>query len=176
MQPVATSNILRPFTVQDIDAVAHHANDPDLAANCGPHFPVPYTREHAAAFVTEKAGLTAPFTQLAICRPSDHVLVGTIGIVSSGLNDRCQPYATLGYWVGREAAGQGYASQALAAYTAYAFANWPHLHRLEAYVFEHNLASQRVLEKAGFVHEARLPAHGHYKGKPVADFLFARYR
>lgn len=51
----------------------------------------------------------------------------------------------VGYWLGQEYWGQGFASQALSLFTKQL------QHPLHAYVHQDNLPSQRVLEKSGFI-------------------------
>ena len=62
-----------------------------------------------------------------------------------------------GYWIGAEYAGQGLMSEALSLAVGYAFAGDDEgglgLHRVCANVVPRNVASQRVLEKVGFVRE-----------------------
>jgi ribosomal-protein-alanine N-acetyltransferase len=57
--------------------------------------------------------------------------------------------ATLGYWIDHEHNGKGYATEAVKLATRFAF-DTAHLHRVQAGTLLHNIASQRVLEKAGF--------------------------
>lgn len=57
---------------------------------------------------------------------------------------------TIGYWVDREHNGHGLATRAVAEVVRFAFGE-ARLHRLEAGTLPDNLASQRVLEKNGFV-------------------------
>jgi ribosomal-protein-alanine N-acetyltransferase len=59
--------------------------------------------------------------------------------------------------------------------TRYAFAEFP-LERLQAVVFEWNPASRRVLEKAGYVLEARLARFIVKDGRIGDGFLYARLR
>ena len=60
--------------------------------------------------------------------------------------------ASLGYWIGEPHARRGYMTDALCALLPFAFEGLG-LHRLSAAVLERNAASQRVLEKVGFVRE-----------------------
>jgi len=56
---------------------------------------------------------------------------------------------TIGYWVDRERNGRGLATAAVEEVVAYMFGELE-LHRAEAATLDENVASQRVLEKAGF--------------------------
>jgi [ribosomal protein S5]-alanine N-acetyltransferase len=58
--------------------------------------------------------------------------------------------ANIGYWVDRGHNGRGLATQAVADVVRFAFSEAA-LHRLEAGTLPDNFASQRVLEKNGFV-------------------------
>jgi ribosomal-protein-alanine N-acetyltransferase len=64
----------------------------------------------------------------------------------------------VGYWVSEQANGKGVASAALQEITAFAF-NDLALHRIEAGTLTHNVRSQRVLEKNGFVRFGLAPAY-----------------
>ncbi len=56
---------------------------------------------------------------------------------------------TIGYWIDRARNGRGLATAAVEDVVAYAFGELE-LHRVEAATLTDNVASQRVLEKAGF--------------------------
>jgi [ribosomal protein S5]-alanine N-acetyltransferase len=60
----------------------------------------------------------------------------------------------LGYSMAESATGKGLITEALYIAIAYVFQHW-HLHRIEANIMPRNLASIRVVEKLGFVHEGR---------------------
>ncbi|MCD9152953.1 GNAT family N-acetyltransferase [Aeromicrobium duanguangcaii] len=64
----------------------------------------------------------------------------------------------VGYWVSQHANGRGHASAALQAIKNVAFADLG-LHRIEAGTLAHNVRSQRVLEKNGFVRFGVAPAY-----------------
>jgi len=66
--------------------------------------------------------------------------------------------ASLGYWLAEAAGGRGIATTAVRDIIRVAFAELG-LHRLQADTLEHNVASQRVLERNGFVRIGRAP---HY--------------
>lgn len=63
--------------------------------------------------------------------------------------------AEFGYWLAPKFWGRGIATEAATLLAEYALTSRG-LRRLEAHVFEPNVASMRVLEKSGFHHEATL--------------------
>lgn len=123
-------------------------------------FPNPYELQHAESFIgaialTDKsASPLRPegiLLNYAICRSSDGAFVGGIGL--KPLKDVEARTIELGYWLGREHWGRGYAREAVTAFTAWAFSTFPDLLRVEASVYEGNSASEAVLKKAGFQFE-----------------------
>ena len=64
-------------------------------------------------------------------------------------------------------------SDAVAALTDFCFDNFP-LRRLSAEVFANNPASARVLEKSGFVFEARLKKNVIKEGELLDSLLYAK--
>jgi RimJ/RimL family protein N-acetyltransferase len=61
----------------------------------------------------------------------------------------------IGYWLGEEFWGRGIVSEAVGAVTTYGFDHFD-IVRIYADVFDWNTASARVLEKNGYILEARL--------------------
>ncbi len=78
----------------------------------------------------------------------DGRIAGTIGLVDV-MRGSLQ-LGNVGYWVDRNHNGRGLATRAVADVVAFAFGE-AGLHRLEAGTLPDNVASQRVLEKNGFV-------------------------
>ena len=77
-------------------------------------------------------------------------LVGGIGMTQ--VRRGVAQAATLGYWVGQPFERRGYTTEAVRLIARFAF-QVLQLHRVEAACLPENLASRRVLEKAGFVRE-----------------------
>ena len=79
-----------------------------------------------------------------------------------------------GYWVAPEANGRGYATAALRAVTALAFDELG-LRRVQAATLRHNLRSQRVLARAGFVRFGMAPRYlkiaGEWQDHDLFHFL-----
>ena len=86
----------------------------------------------------------------------DGTVVGRINLVTivRGPFQSC----SLGYWVGEEHNGKGHATRAVAAIKKVAFTEQG-LHRIEASVLLDNFASQRVLERNGFVRFGVAPTY-----------------
>lgn len=78
--------------------------------------------------------------------------------------------ADLGYWLVRRARHQGLGTSLVAVVVEWALANLD-LDGIEAFVAEDNIASQRVLEKAGF---RRIGTRRHAVGRAKEDFAVFR--
>jgi [ribosomal protein S5]-alanine N-acetyltransferase len=81
--------------------------------------------------------------------------------------------ANVGYWVAGERCGRGVATSALAAVCAFAFGELE-LHRLEAGTLVHNVASQIVLDRNGFVAFGVAPNYVRIAGEWCDHVLFQR--
>lgn len=82
----------------------------------------------------------------------DSKLIG--GLNLSNVRRGVAQTASVGYWVGAPYAGRGLMTDAVRATVRFAFGAL-RLNRLEAACLPTNVASQRVLEKAGFTREGR---------------------
>ena len=88
-----------------------------------------------------------------------------IGVVSAdNLELGTTHKAEIGYWLARQYWSKGIMTDAVKAYVKYAFEQLGLL-KLVAHVFELNIGSARVLEKAGFKLEGRLRKHFRKDGK-----------
>jgi len=101
----------------------------------------------AEADQAERTGREAGF---GVAEVSSGALVGRVRI--SGIQRGAFQNAHLGYFIDRDRCGRGYATEAVGAVTRWAFTT-AGLHRLQASVMPHNVASIRVLEKAGYRRE-----------------------
>lgn len=157
MQPELTTERLRlrSFVITDAEAVRALAGDQEVARNTL-NIPHPYEREHAEDWITSHPGQLErrEAVTYAVTRASDGALVGAVGLILDSANDS----AELGYWIGREYWGQGYATEAARAVVAWAF-RFLGLNRIHASHFPRNPASGRVLVKLGMRHEGRLRQH-----------------
>jgi [ribosomal protein S5]-alanine N-acetyltransferase len=168
MKLAGTHCIVRPWRMEDVDAVVRHANNINVARQLRDRFPHPYTRANAIAFL-KAAVSSADASNLAI--EVNGEAVGAIGYVRGVDVERYS--AEIGYWIGEKYWGQGIASEALILMTDQAFSAI-NLLRLFALPFADNAGSIRVLEKAGYVREAILRASSVKYGKPRDQALYVR--
>jgi len=164
------SSIIRPWTLEDAVAIQRHANNRKIWMNLRDLFPHPYTLENAHAFL----GFVLkeePKTTFAIATESE--AIGCIGLRLG--DDVHRKTAELGYWLGEAFWGRGIMSEGVQEFTRWAFEAFD-LRRIFAQPFADNVASVRVLEKAGFICEGRLQANVFKGGKVLDSFIYARVR
>lgn len=110
--------------------------------------------------------------RLVIDRRSDGEFLGWIGLTRWNPDYRS---ASLGYCLGEQAWGHGYATEAAAAVLGWGFAALP-LNRVQAETDTRNLASARVLEKVGFVREGTLREDCIVAGEVSDSWVFGLLR
>jgi ribosomal-protein-alanine N-acetyltransferase len=171
MDEIITSfGCLRPWRMEDDAAVAKYANNRAIWLNLRDGFPHPYGIEEARIFLN-MAITQHPDTFYAIATPEE--AVGSIGITI--LSDVHCLTAELGYWLAEPYWGRGIMSEAVRAFTDYAFERFG-LVRIFAEPYARNAASCRVLEKAGFSLEGRMRWAAFKDGQPTDMFLYARIK
>jgi RimJ/RimL family protein N-acetyltransferase len=138
---VATERLtLRRPTLADVRAIARLANDRRIAENTR-RLPHPYSQDHAVDFIRATAELGS---ETAFLIEHDNSAVGMVGI------DRSTPdEAELGYWLGVEHWGRGFATEAARGAIDFFFEEFDGDH-LHAGARVTNPASRNVLEKCGF--------------------------
>jgi RimJ/RimL family protein N-acetyltransferase len=141
---------VRSWQPRDVTSLVTHANNRNISMNLRDRFPFPYTSRDGREFI-KMARRMKPETFFAIA--VEGVAVGGIGFVPHQDVERVS--SEVGYWLGEAFWGRGITTEALSAITTYAIATHGFT-RLFALPFAHNEASCRVLEKAGYVLEARL--------------------
>ncbi|KAH8910623.1 acyl-CoA N-acyltransferase [Coniochaeta sp. PMI_546] len=142
--------LIRAYHPVDAEQMALAANSPLIAKNMRNTFPSPYTLDSANYWINLSTS-TPPIRNFAIYSPDAQTFLGGIGL--RPLEDvECRTYE-IGYWIAPAAWGRGLATEALKAFSRWAFETFGDLLRLEAGVFATNEASGKVLSKAGFVHE-----------------------
>ena len=150
MQFVLSHCAVRSWRPDDLGSLVANADNRKIWLNLRDRFPYPYTRRAGREFI-RLAMSQRPETMLAIA--VDDEAVGGIGFTV--LTDVERVSAEIGYWLGEPFWGRGIVTESLVAVTRYAMESC-RLTRVYALPFASNIASCRVLEKAGYTLEARL--------------------
>jgi RimJ/RimL family protein N-acetyltransferase len=158
---------VRSWRGSDAEPLARHANNRKIWINLRDAFPHPYTPRDARDFIRSVVRRT-PETLFAIAVSDEPV--GAIGFVLHPDVERVS--AEIGYWLAEPFWGRGIATEALAAVTRYAIETHA-LTRIYAVPFAWNAASCRVLEKAGYVLEARLRNSAIKDGQLIDQMQYA---
>jgi [ribosomal protein S5]-alanine N-acetyltransferase len=98
-----------------------------------------------------------------------HVILGDAGevvgrITLNGIVRSCFQSCSMGYWVSAGHNGRGFATAAVREMVRVAFEELG-LHRVQAETLLHNVRSQRVLERNGFVRFGMAPAYLKIAGR-----------
>lgn len=113
-------------------------------------FPWPYEEGVVEAFLNEVASTDPLKGQAVFAITLDGALIGEISIQLPGeLAGDGFDYPTLGYFLGREFHGKGYASEAARAVLEWGFQTYDY-DAIAARVFEDNAVSRGLLRKLGF--------------------------
>lgn len=126
---------------------ARLANNRKIARDLGAHsFPHPYTEEDARFFFDKNREEGDSFFALDFLIFANGKVAGAIGLSEIDWFDR---KSHIGYWLGEEFWGKGYATEALKEVVNFSRDELG-LVRLYAKVLDYNLPSLRVLMKNGF--------------------------
>jgi ribosomal-protein-alanine N-acetyltransferase len=166
---------LQPFKKEDAFRIRNLANDKELASILG--LPHPYELEYAEEWIAIqpeqiKEGVEYPLTILA---KELNDIIGTITIRIDKNNNKGE----LGYWIGKDYWGNGFATEAVNKIIEFGF-NHLNLNKIWASAISRNKASTIVLEKAGLQKEGTLRQnrllHNEYEDVDVYGFLQIDYK
>lgn len=134
--------------------------------------PVPYRLEHARSWIERSlderaAGIGWPFLME---RRHDRALIGSIDL---SIEDDDRSSGALGYWIGEEFWGRGYAAEAGVVMLQFAF-DIIGLDEVTANVLPENSRSVRVLQKIGLRHLGRREEETCERGKVDTEFFALR--
>ena len=153
--------ILRKMTPDDAEAVFAYASDSEVSRYV--LWETHRSIEDSRAFLdlTTSKYESGGEPDWGIVYKGDHHFVGTCGIVS------WEPYharAELGYALSRDYWGRGFMAEAVRAIISFGFKKM-NLNRIEARCIAENVASARVMEKAGMLYEGTLRQRELVKGE-----------
>ncbi|XP_042500457.1 uncharacterized N-acetyltransferase p20-like [Macadamia integrifolia] len=154
---------LRPFELSDVD---------DFMLMVGDDRAMRFTRwntftsKEDALMQLKNVCMVHPWCR-SICL--DDRSVGLISVRPASGDDRCR--AEIGYGLAVDYWGQGITTIAVKMALPIVFKEMPYLLRIQALVDPENKASQRVLEKVGFIKEGLLRNYTFHKGV-IRDVIF----
>jgi RimJ/RimL family protein N-acetyltransferase len=153
---------LREFVVEDHEAVHRYASDPEATryTDWGPNAP-----QATEVFLAEAQASAAYVPRsryaLAIVRHDRNELIGSVELQITSQEDGC---GVLGYVLGHDSWGQGYATEAAAGMLRYGFVEL-RLRSISATCDPDNAASAAVLEKIGMHQVGHLHHHVYSRGE-----------
>jgi RimJ/RimL family protein N-acetyltransferase len=162
---------LRPWRDSDLAAVVAACQDPEIPR--WTMVPEPYGEADAREYLQIRydwlhSGISAPF---AIVDAADlDRLLGSVALMNFNWDHR---RAEVGYWLGREARGQGHTTRAVRLICDWGFRTLT-LERIGLRAAVENLASQRVAERAGFTREAVQRRYLRIKDRQMDMVTFGR--
>ncbi|GMV77117.1 MAG: N-acetyltransferase [Chitinophagaceae bacterium] len=137
--------ILRNWKKEDAKALALLANNKNIWNNVLNNFPSPYTVTDALQWINKESN-SEYFFSFAI--ELNKQIVGSIGITIQEDIYSCS--AELGYFIGENYWNKGIATKAISILLEQVQKQKPNIVRFFARVYEHNKASMKALQKAGF--------------------------
>jgi len=161
---------LRRWNEADLNNLVKYANNRNVAKWLTNQFPHPYMKEDGKTYLSMIANEN-PIKVFAI--EVNGKAVGSIGIFPQ--SDIHEKSAEMGYWLAEEYWGQGIMTKAIQEIVEYGFRTFD-IVRIFARPFSTNLKSQRVLEKAGFVFEARLKNALFKNGEFMDEIIYAKLK
>jgi ribosomal-protein-alanine N-acetyltransferase len=150
MQISLDACVIRSLREEDAASLAQYANNRRIWLNLRDKFPHPYSLDDAQQFIARSNDQPR---ETVFALEIDSQAAGTIGVLLR--EDVERGTGELGYWLGEPFWGRGVMTEAVRAFTAFALREFE-LQRLEAWVYEWNPGSARVLEKAGYTLEGTI--------------------
>lgn len=140
---------LRPFRHGDERAIVKHINSSRIADRVS-NIPYPYTEKDASEWLKRLEEEQTRFhyaRRIDFAIAIDDEVIGSIAFINIDGHK-----GQISYWLGEEFQGKGIMPEALRLVVEFGFSTCGFA-RIWGYTWENNPASQRVLEKAGFVRE-----------------------
>ena len=172
--PIETARLrLRRFAAADLATFIAYRNDPAIARFQSWEG---ITEAEAVAFLraveAAPAGVPGEWLQIAVERKDSGRMIGDCAFKVMEDDTR---QAEIGYTLAREAHGQGFATEAVAALLTYLFTALD-LHRVVAIVDVRNAASVALLERLGMRREGHFLQNVWFKGAWGDEYLYAILR
>lgn len=154
---------IRKWELSDAADLAKALSNKKIQANLRDGLPYPYTEQDGTDYIS--AILSADGNEtFAFAITVDEKAIGSIGVFRQANIHR--QTAELGYYISEQYWGKGIMTEAVKQICRYVFEN-SDIIRIYAEPFAHNIASCRVLEKAGFQYEGTLRSNAVKNGKVI---------
>lgn len=160
---------IRKWRIEDKTELAEILNNKNILNNLRDGIPFPYTENDAEEYIASVLAAD-PDKSFAFAIAANNRVIGSIGVFRCGnIHYRT---AELGYYIGEPYQGNGYMTSAVRQVADYIFKNTDII-RIFAEPFAYNIASCRVLEKAGFRYEGLLSCNAEKDGKIIDMKMYA---
>lgn len=161
--------VIREWRIDDKYDLAKVLNNKRILDNLRDGLPYPYTEKDAEDYIKYVLSSDKSKT-FAFAITLEDTVIGSIGVF------RCDNIhfrtAEMGYYIGEPYWGKGYATSAVRQACEYVFEN-SDIIRIFAEPLAHNIASCRVLEKAGFQYEGTLRCNAVKNGQILDMQMYA---
>ena len=163
---------IRKWRIEDKTDLAENLNNLKVMNNLRDGLPYPYTEKDAEDFIRAMLSSDKDKT-FAFAITLDDKVIGSIGVFRrENIHYRT---AEMGYYIGEPYWGQGYMTEAVRQICDHVFNNTDII-RIFAEPFAYNIASCRVLEKAGFTYEGTLKCNAFKNGNIEDMKMYARLK
>ena len=163
---------IRKWKLSDATDLAMAISNKKIQNNLRDGLPYPYTEQDGANFISDMLSADENET-FAFAITVDNKVVGSIGIFRQGNIHRLT--AELGYYIAEEYWGRGIMTEAVRQICEYVF-DKSDIIRIYAEPFAYNIASCRVLEKAGFQYEGTLRDNAVKNGQVIDMKMYSLLR
>ena len=162
--------ILRKLKIEDAKNIYDNISDYDIIKWLE-KVPWPYTINDAKNWInlTIKEYKKKEIEIFKLGIEKDNEIIGAIGVHDIKKGHKCE----IGYWISKKYQKQGLMSEALTYFLRYIIKEFK-LVRIQSRFFENNMASQKTLEKQGFVKEGFMINDAKPRGKLVNIFIYAK--
>ncbi len=154
---------IRKWKLSDATDLAAAISNKKILDNLRDGLPYPYTEQDGENYISEMLSANEDET-FAFAITVDNKVIGSIGVFRQENIHRHT--AELGYYISEEYWGKGIMTEAVKQICEYVFSN-SDIIRIYAEPFAYNIASCRVLEKAGFQYEGTLRNNAVKNGKVI---------
>ena len=160
---------IRPWRMEDAAGLAEALNNKNIIDNLRDGIPYPYTECDAEAFIAARLSADRN-SSFSFAIAADNRVVGSIGAFrQDNIHART---AEMGYYIAQAFWGRGIGTSAVKQECGYIFRNTDII-RIFAEPFSRNIASCRVLEKAGFTYEGTLRKNAVKNGEILDMKMYA---